>query len=92
MLLHLSDVGATLKINLASFGNMVPHLHWHLIARFEGDPHFPLPIWSQPPQGEALKEKQLAFQNAVLPRIVAKLSAIDADIKNKVKTYLHLTE
>ncbi len=34
------------KINLASLGNMVPHLHWHVIARFRDDPHFPNPVWS----------------------------------------------
>jgi len=33
------------KINLASLGNMVPHLHWHIIARFDWDSHFPQPIW-----------------------------------------------
>jgi len=33
------------KINLASFGNKVPHLHWHVIARFVDDPHFPESIW-----------------------------------------------
>jgi diadenosine tetraphosphate (Ap4A) HIT family hydrolase len=33
------------KINLASLGNMVPHLHWHVIARFAWDSHFPQPIW-----------------------------------------------
>jgi diadenosine tetraphosphate (Ap4A) HIT family hydrolase len=33
------------KINLASLGNAVPHLHWHVIPRFRGDPHFPGPIW-----------------------------------------------
>mgnify|MGYP003606191519 FL=1 len=32
------------KINLASLGNMVPHLHWHVIARFEDDACFPAPI------------------------------------------------
>ncbi|MDO4693541.1 MAG: HIT domain-containing protein [Eikenella sp.] len=36
------------KINLASLGNMVPHLHWHVIARFEDDAHFPAPIWAAP--------------------------------------------
>jgi diadenosine tetraphosphate (Ap4A) HIT family hydrolase len=35
------------KINLASLGNMTPHLHWHVIARFEDDPHFPKPIWAK---------------------------------------------
>lgn len=33
------------KINLASLGNMVPHLHWHVIPRFADDRHFPEPIW-----------------------------------------------
>jgi diadenosine tetraphosphate (Ap4A) HIT family hydrolase len=34
------------KVNLASFGNQVPHLHWHVIARFGGDAHFPDPVWA----------------------------------------------
>jgi diadenosine tetraphosphate (Ap4A) HIT family hydrolase len=33
------------KINLAALGNLVPHLHWHVIARFDWDSHFPQPIW-----------------------------------------------
>lgn len=36
------------KVNLASLGNRVPHLHWHVIARFEGDAHFPGSVWSEP--------------------------------------------
>lgn len=35
------------KINLAQFGNMVPHLHWHIIARYRDDAHFPESIWGQ---------------------------------------------
>lgn len=35
------------KINLASFGNMVPHLHWHVIPRFTDDRHFPESVWGQ---------------------------------------------
>lgn len=34
------------KINLASLGNMVPHVHWHVIARFDWDSHFPSPVWA----------------------------------------------
>jgi diadenosine tetraphosphate (Ap4A) HIT family hydrolase len=33
------------KINLASLGNVTPHLHWHVIPRFKHDAHFPNPIW-----------------------------------------------
>jgi len=35
------------KINLASLGNVTPHLHWHVIARFAEDPHFPAPVWAE---------------------------------------------
>ena len=36
------------KINLASLGNVVPHLHWHVIPRHADDPHFPQPVWANP--------------------------------------------
>ena len=54
------------KINLASFGNMVPHLHWHVIARFRSDRHFPQPVWGTPqresrlPRGAHKSEEALA--------------------------------
>lgn len=35
-----------LKMNLASLGNQVPHLHWHVIPRFEDDAYFPNPVWA----------------------------------------------
>lgn len=35
------------KINLASLGNLTPHLHWHVIPRFADDNHFPSPVWSE---------------------------------------------
>jgi diadenosine tetraphosphate (Ap4A) HIT family hydrolase len=39
-------VVAPAKINLASLGNVVPHLHWHVIPRWTDDSHFPAPIWA----------------------------------------------
>lgn len=41
---HLGPV----KVNLATLGNAVPHLHWHIVARFAWDSHFPASVWSQP--------------------------------------------
>ena len=43
------------KINLASLGNMVPHLHWHVVARFTGDACFPAPIWAPPQRSGAFR-------------------------------------
>jgi diadenosine tetraphosphate (Ap4A) HIT family hydrolase len=61
------------KVNLASFGNQVPHLHWHVIARFADDAHFPDPIWAA--QKRAGRERP-AIANAVLTEeLVKKLKA-----------------
>lgn len=52
------------KINLASLGNITPHLHWHVIPRFRKDKHFPNPIWG-PSKRETPAcdlDKQTAFR------------------------------
>lgn len=49
------------KVNLASLGNVVPHVHWHVIPRFADDSHFPQPIWGQKqcsPGREALEARR----------------------------------
>lgn len=33
------------KINIASFANYVPQVHWHIMARFKEDSFFPEPMW-----------------------------------------------
>jgi len=35
------------KINIASFGNYLPHVHWHIMARFKEDSYFPEPMWGK---------------------------------------------
>ena len=55
------EVLAPLKINLASLGNMTPHLHWHVIARFADDLHFPQPVWGAPqrtPDDQTLQDRR----------------------------------
>ncbi|KRD15803.1 hypothetical protein ASE39_13755 [Acidovorax sp. Root267] len=60
---HLSPT----KVNIAALGNMVPHLHWHVIARFDWDTHFPSPVWAaaQRPSPAA----QEAAVQALLPAL-----------------------
>ena len=43
------------KINIASFGNYVPHVHWHIMARFEEDSYFPEPMWGTKQRDAQLK-------------------------------------
>lgn len=62
---------APAKINLAALGNMVPHLHWHVIARFDWDSHFPGAVWApaqRPRNGEREAE------------VAARLPAIDTEL------------
>lgn len=43
----MRDIMHVDKVNVASLGNVVPHLHWHIIPRYSGDLHFPNPIWGE---------------------------------------------
>lgn len=54
------------KINLASLGNMVPHLHWHIIPRRIGDKNFPNTIWGKTQAGDARPEPLSQEQILVL--------------------------
>lgn len=65
------------KVNLAALGNAVPHLHWHVMARFDWDSHFPGSVWAgQHRVPAADKLAQLALQCEQVNRLLAaKLSA-----------------
>ena len=67
------EVMAPHKINLASLGNVVPHLHWHVIPRYEDDAHFPAPVWASA-QRESAPEA-LAARAARLPALRAAIIA-----------------
>jgi diadenosine tetraphosphate (Ap4A) HIT family hydrolase len=58
------------KINLASFGNMTPHVHWHVIPRGPCDAHFPHPVW-----GEKQRETACDTSAGALPRLREQLAA-----------------
>jgi diadenosine tetraphosphate (Ap4A) HIT family hydrolase len=61
------------KINLASLGNVTPHLHWHVIPRFVDDAHFPKPIWGERQRTTA--PEVLAARRALLPRLADEIRA-----------------
>lgn len=65
------------KINLAALGNMVPHLHWHVIARFDWDSHFPQPIWGT---------RQRTPEPAAGHRMGVPLSELDARVRSALTT------
>ncbi|MCX7251525.1 MAG: HIT family protein [Burkholderiales bacterium] len=62
---------APTKVNLAALGNMVPHLHWHVIARHDWDSRWPAPVWAAPqraadPQRLAALRARLADCDAAI--------------------------
>ena len=63
------------KINLAALGNVVAHLHWHVIARFDWDTHFPAPVWAAPKRSGDL---------AALARIEEHLDSVDRAIQSRL--------
>ncbi|MEY4563788.1 MAG: hypothetical protein RLZZ618_3065 [Pseudomonadota bacterium] len=64
------------KVNLAALGNMVPHLHWHVIARFDWDSHFPQPVWG-------VRQREVA--PAAVDRLPMSLVALDETLRTALK-------
>ena len=67
------------KINLASLGNKTPHMHWHVLPRFESDKHFPNSHWGEAvrdsevqPLSKALKDQ---LQKVVIERVECALKS-----------------
>ncbi|WP_077001488.1 HIT family protein [Variovorax sp. KK3] len=77
----LREALAPTKMNIATLGNMVPHLHWHVIARFDWDARFPGPVWAEvqrerDPAREAAVEQQLpAAEQDMVRRLAATRSS-----------------
>src|SRR5450830_1860815 len=68
----LREVMQPAKINLASLGNMTPHVHWHVIPRYLDDAHFPSPVWAEAKrEGDAAALEQ---RRAKLPQLRAAIT------------------
>ena len=63
------------KVNIAALGNMVPHIHWHIIPRFKDDTFFPGSAWSK---------KTQETSNDVLEARRKKTEALPAAIKSAI--------
>jgi len=62
------------KVNVASLGNVVPHLHWHVIPRYADDAHFPQPIWGT--RQRDVDRAVLDARRARVPALAAALQEI----------------
>jgi diadenosine tetraphosphate (Ap4A) HIT family hydrolase len=68
------------KVNVASLGNMVPHVHWHVIPRYRDDVHFPGSVWSAPQREvpHTVLAERAAWMPALREAIVAELDRVPA--------------
>lgn len=61
------------KMNVASLGTGLPHLHWHIIPRNEDDSHFPEPVWCQPLRQGVVRPLPKNFVDEMKARLNAAL-------------------
>ena len=67
------------KMNVASLGNLTPHLHWHVIPRFVTDSHFPQPVWGTPQRARGGPSLPPDFASALARDVAASLGAPTTD-------------
>ncbi len=67
------------KINLASFGNVVPHVHWHIIPRWSDDRHFPEPVWGAVHREFAPQQRIQVSDDALSQALAEALRAIEKE-------------
>ena len=63
------------KINLESLGNMVPHVHWHVVPRFTTDALWPRPIWSEPHEPLTMDTASMEKRVSAIRDEIARLTA-----------------
>lgn len=61
------------KMNLASLGNMTPHVHWHVVPRFRDDRHYPGPIWAVPKREAVVPAERVARAAGIAQAVREKL-------------------
>jgi len=66
------------KMNLASLGNLTPHLHWHVIPRWGDDRHFPGPVWAPAKHDAPVPATRAAAAARIAAALPAALAALGA--------------
>jgi diadenosine tetraphosphate (Ap4A) HIT family hydrolase len=61
------------KMNVASLGNMTPHVHWHVVPRYRDDRHFPHPIWAAPQRERSVPAERVGRAAGLAAAIAARL-------------------
>jgi diadenosine tetraphosphate (Ap4A) HIT family hydrolase len=64
------------KMNYELLGNMVPHMHWHLVPRFSSEPLWPRPIWSEPHPDKLLTTEQYRIEIARIRQTLTQAAVI----------------
>lgn len=67
------EVFSPVKVNLASLGNAVPHVHWHVVPRFADDAFYPQSIWGS--RQRETPSEVLAARRARVPELQRRLVA-----------------
>lgn len=66
------------KVNVASLGNVVPHVHWHVVPRFHDDSHFPSPVWCAARREARVPEERIARAAALGAAVRKRLAGAEA--------------
>ena len=66
------------KVNIAALGNMVPHIHWHVIPRYKDDAFFPGSVWSK--RVQELPLSKLAERRQLVSQLPAAIKAAIATL------------
>lgn len=53
------------KMNLHAMGTAAPHLHWHIVPRYEDDSHFPVPVWGNATRAQLPTDVPASFVTAL---------------------------
>jgi diadenosine tetraphosphate (Ap4A) HIT family hydrolase len=63
-------------VNVELLGNVVPHLHWHIVPRYRSDPRWGGPIWTTTPAEMQQFHLSPEEQRALVDRIGEALASL----------------